>query len=206
MQFQRRGHTQGVFYRHGKLKQFKLRGWMMKKYTNISCVWFRPGAHALLHTLTTEGPFALYRGLFIRLFYVVPSAAINFTIYDQLKTSLFGNARTTFLCVCPRWHIRRLLIFVGEGSWNNVVYTVILGGLSRIVQTGVRTPFDVVKQQMQVQGIFTTALCVERRRRTKKRDINESQFISPRNGRCKVSCCCVSFGKYKRYDQVDWQT
>jgi hypothetical protein len=92
-------------------------------------VYYRNGAHAIWHTLSTEGPFALYRGLLIRLIYVVPSAAVNFTVYDQFKRSL-----------------------VGQGSWNHVGGAVILGSLARVVQTGIRTPFDIIKQQLQVQG------------------------------------------------------
>ena len=61
MQFQRKHHV-GVYYRHAM--------------------------HGVWHTLRTEGVLSLYRGLGVRLLYVVPSAAVNFTLYSETKAAL----------------------------------------------------------------------------------------------------------------------
>jgi len=93
-------------------------------------VYYRNGAHAIWHTLIHEGPLSLYRGLFVRLLYVVPSAAINFTVYEQTKNA-----------------------FVSGTAWYVPVLAAMTGITTRCLQTMIRTPFDVVKQSLQVQGM-----------------------------------------------------
>lgn len=93
--------------------------------------YYRNGLHAITHTVQTEGPLALYRGLLVRLAYAVPSAAVNFTIYAETKHALTDP----------------------NGSWYGPAIGVAAAVATRILQTSVRTPFDVVKQQLQVQGM-----------------------------------------------------
>ena len=93
--------------------------------------YYRNGLHAITHTFQSEGPLALYRGLWVRLAYAVPSAAVNFTIYAETKHALTDP----------------------HGTWYGPAIGVVVAVATRILQTSVRTPFDVVKQQLQVQGM-----------------------------------------------------
>jgi solute carrier family 25 iron transporter 28/37 len=98
--------------------------------------YYRHGLHAITQTVRTEGPLALYRGLLVRLIYVVPSAAVNFTLFAETKRALLDT----------------------RSSWYGPALGVAFAVAVRIAQTSIRTPFDVVKQQLQVQGMRGASL------------------------------------------------
>ena len=85
-----------------------------------------------------EGPAAFYRGLPARLVYIVPAAAISFVFYEQFRV-LYHE-----LLASPEQRPTR-------SGWVLGV-PLLLGGLARVAGTAVRTPFDVIKQRMQIQG------------------------------------------------------
>lgn len=84
---------------------------------------------------TTEGPAAFYRGLPARLVYIVPAAAISFVFYEQFRALYHAS---------PEQRATRSVWALGV--------PLLLGGIARVAGTAVRTPFDVIKQRMQIQG------------------------------------------------------
>lgn len=58
---------------------FDLPQFQRKHAMDPTATYYRNGLHCITHTAQTEGFFALYRGLAVRLAYAVPSAAVNFT-------------------------------------------------------------------------------------------------------------------------------
>jgi hypothetical protein len=62
-----------------KLIFFSFSQFQRKHAMAANATYYRNGLHCIIHTVKTEGFFALYRGLAVRLAYAVPSAAVNFT-------------------------------------------------------------------------------------------------------------------------------
>lgn len=85
-----------------------------------------------------EGIIAFYRGLPMRLAYVAPAAAVSFVFYEQFRVIFHADPSTA----------------VGGSSHSSgwVALPLLLGGALRVVGTTLRTPFDLIRQRMQVQG------------------------------------------------------
>lgn len=98
---------------------------------------YSSGWDAFKKILKTEPLSAFYRGLPIRLLYIAPSAAVSFTVYEQFKAAVNSD------------HENKL-------KWTTPVITLAAGVCARILGTAVRTPFDMLKQQMQIQGQLKT--------------------------------------------------
>jgi hypothetical protein len=81
-----------------------------------------------MQLVRSYGLLSLYRGYLMRLVYIGPSAAVSFTIYDEVK--------------------RRL---THEHAGHPLVPFAV-GIVLRMAGTGLRTPFDLVKQQLQLRG------------------------------------------------------
>lgn len=90
---------------------------------------YKNSFHALISTVKDEGIRALYKGLLVRWLCIIPSAAINFTIYEQTKTAIFAK------------------------EFYKVPLAFVFGALSRAFATWFRTPFDIIKQYQQVNGM-----------------------------------------------------
>ena len=109
-----------------------------------------------------EGKLALFRGLPIRLIYVTPSAAVSFALYEQFKRMLRNHQNSS--SSPPTFpEISRLGASKEKDeqdhppqSNNSTTYEPLIwltaGAAARLIGTAVRTPFDIVKQRMQVQG------------------------------------------------------
>lgn len=80
-----------------------------------------------------EGIGSFYRGLPARLVYVGPAAAVSFLFYEQFR-SMFHR---------PKDSVSSYALALGP---------LTAAGLMRVVGTTIRTPFDVVRQRMQVMG------------------------------------------------------
>jgi hypothetical protein len=88
--------------------------------------------HAFRVILRDEGPRGFTRGLPARLTYVTPAAGISFLCYEKLISALKKPKDEQHL-----W-LDKVLPFAGIAS-------------ARVMGTALRTPFDIVKQRMQVQ-------------------------------------------------------
>eukprot|EP01080_Neovahlkampfia_damariscottae_P004227 gene4227-7564_t len=93
---------------------------------------YKNGFHAFKSILKTEGFLALYKGLPIRLIYITPAAAVSFTVYEQFKQAVTGDDT--------------------QNNLKNVAITLTAGFCARIFGTAIRTPFDMLKQQLQVEN------------------------------------------------------
>eukprot|EP01129_Flabellula_baltica_P009471 TRINITY_DN3873_c0_g1_i1.p1 TRINITY_DN3873_c0_g1~~TRINITY_DN3873_c0_g1_i1.p1 ORF type:complete len:161 (+),score=22.34 TRINITY_DN3873_c0_g1_i1:126-608(+) len=108
----------------------KTRMQFQRKSSGMS--YYRNLAIGLKETVSKQGLGALYRGLPLKWIYIMPSAAINFTIYEQFKVFASGETEQS------RWRLP-LSIALGVGS--------------RAFMTFYRNPFDIIIQQIQVGGI-----------------------------------------------------
>ncbi|KAL0485713.1 hypothetical protein AKO1_003294 [Acrasis kona] len=97
-----------------------------KYYTN--------GFSALTNIIKDEGFLALYRGLPIRLIYITPAAAVSFTVYEQFMTAFRKTTKSDWV------------------SWQTPILTLCAGAGARVLGTACRTPLDILKQQLQVEG------------------------------------------------------
>ena len=93
------------------------------------------GLEAARDMWAKEGAVAFYRGLPARLVYIVPAAAVSFVFYEQFRALYHAG---------PEERRER-------SSWV-VGVPLLLGGLARVAGTALRTPFDTIKQRMQIQG------------------------------------------------------
>jgi hypothetical protein len=82
-----------------------------------------------------EGVPAFFRGLPARLLYIVPAASISFVFYEQFRALYHLDAQQR-----------------AEHSRWMLGVPLLLGGLARVAGTAIRTPFDIVRQRMQIQG------------------------------------------------------
>jgi len=80
-----------------------------------------------------------FRGLPVRLFYVAPAAAVSFTLYEQFKKIL-------------EWNFQTGKTNLNTFNVNEAIITLAAGGTARLFGTACRTPFDLVKQRLQIQG------------------------------------------------------
>ncbi|EFC50303.1 predicted protein [Naegleria gruberi] len=99
---------------------------------------YRNSFHCLSSMMKTER-FGIYRGLSLRLFYIGPGAAITFTAYEGYKK-----------------HAEKAKQKGESILTSGALYSLIIGGLGRAVESGIKTPFNIIKQQLQVEGQLTT--------------------------------------------------
>lgn len=85
-----------------------------------------------------EGLRGMYKGLPVRLLYITPAAAVSFTVYEQFMQAWNYNHEQL-----KQHH---------QVSWTLPFLTLAAGGLARVLGTACRTPFDILKQQLQVEG------------------------------------------------------
>lgn len=95
--------------------------------------------HALVTILKEEGVLGFFKGLPPRLMYITPAAAISFMFYEQFKALL------------------KMYTTGDRTNHNNFIFKhpavpLIAGGLARLLGTACRTPFDILRQRLQVQG------------------------------------------------------
>jgi len=83
-----------------------------------------------------EGVPAFFRGLPARLVYIVPAASVSFVFYEQFRAMYH---------LAPEQR-------AGRSHWWMMTVPLLLGGLARVAGTTIRTPFDIVRQRMQIQG------------------------------------------------------
>jgi hypothetical protein len=95
--------------------------------------YYTSGFNAFVSIVKEEGLRGLYRGLTVRLLYIAPAAAVSFTVYESFTQALHNRHSESF-------------------QWKTPVITLAAGALARVVGTACRTPFDILKQQLQVEG------------------------------------------------------
>lgn len=96
---------------------------------------YASGLEAARDMWAKEGAAAFYRGLPARLVYIVPAAAVSFVFYEQFRALYHAGPEER----------------QGRSSWV-VGVPLLLGGLARVAGTAMRTPFDTIRQRMQIQG------------------------------------------------------
>ncbi|PRP84811.1 hypothetical protein PROFUN_07465 [Planoprotostelium fungivorum] len=79
-----------------------------------------------------EGPKGFIRGLGPRLIYIVPSAAISFFCYERITSVIKDPA--------------------AFGGYNSAIAPVVGVTIARLTGSALRTPFDVVRQRLQMYG------------------------------------------------------
>ncbi|EFC50540.1 predicted protein [Naegleria gruberi] len=107
---------------------------------------YKHGIDAFTTILKEEGFRGLYKGLSVRLIYITPAAAVSFTVYEQFMQSIQGRLST----ISSKDNSSEEKS--SQFSWTTPLLTLSAGLLARIFGTACRTPFDIVKQQLQVEG------------------------------------------------------
>jgi len=105
----------------------------IKKDSALQVKTFNGALDAFRRIRASEGVIAFYRGLPARLLYNVPSAAVSFLFYEQFRT-LFHQPK------------------LSTKSYMYTILPLFAAGLARLTGTALRTPFDIIKQRMQIQG------------------------------------------------------
>jgi len=83
------------------------------------------------HMFKEEGVGSFYRGLPVRLLYIVPSATISFLFYEQFRHALHSRPANT------------------TTSSLSAIVPLLGAGIMRVIGTTCRTPFDVIRQRIQ---------------------------------------------------------
>jgi len=105
----------------------------LKSNAEMEVRTYKGSINAFRRMFVEEGVLSFYRGLPARLLYNVPSAAVSFLFYEQFRT-LFHQPK------------------LSAKSYMYTLLPLMAGGLARVTGTALRTPFDIVKQRMQIQG------------------------------------------------------
>jgi hypothetical protein len=100
---------------------------------NVIRKYYTSSYHAFISIIKDEGIRGLYKGLPIRLLYVAPAAAVSFTVYEQFTQAMHNRSADSF-------------------SWKTPVITLAAGAFARVLGTACRTPLDILKQQLQIEG------------------------------------------------------
>lgn len=102
---------------------------------------YKNGFDVIRQVTKNEGFLAVYSGLGIRLIYTIPSAAVSFALYEQVK-GLISN-----------------MIKKKNMEGMNVLFLSLFAGVSaRSIGSLIRTPFDLIRLNLQVQGITNNNL------------------------------------------------
>ncbi|XP_034704407.1 mitochondrial substrate carrier family protein B-like isoform X2 [Vitis riparia] len=105
-------------------------------------IYYRGIGHTLQTIVREEGIWGLYKGLGATLLGVGPSIAINFSVYETLRSS---------------WHSQR-------PNDSTVLVSLTCGSLSGIASSTATFPLDLVRRRMQLEGaggrarVYTTGL------------------------------------------------
>lgn len=127
---------------------------------------YRNVMDAFAQIARNEGLIGFYRGLPVKLLYIAPAAAVSFTVYDQCKR--------VFALTLQKLAPTNEKSSSGDGEMHDekhqqkpksvAVSAVLVPILSvtaffgaRLLGSMVRTPFDIVKQQLQLEGLFKTS-------------------------------------------------
>ncbi|KAL9644865.1 hypothetical protein ABK040_005345 [Willaertia magna] len=116
---------------------------------------YKNGFNAFLTILKEERLRGLYKGLSVRLIYIAPAAAVSFTVYEQFMRSLqdrFLNSNNKINVVDGVDGQNNNSITKELLSWKVPLLTLSAGVFARILGTACRTPFDILKQQLQIEG------------------------------------------------------
>ncbi|KAL9652621.1 hypothetical protein ABK040_015584 [Willaertia magna] len=106
-----------------------------KASPEIFNVVYKNSFQSIVHMIKHEG-FGIYRGLSVRLLYVGPGAAITFVAYERFRESAKIAKE------------QNSSIFTSYAFFSSLA----VGVIGRMLEIGIRTPFNVVKQQLQVEG------------------------------------------------------
>eukprot|EP00160_Parvularia_atlantis_P001471 Unigene11173_Nuclearia_a/m.34186 Unigene11173_Nuclearia_a/g.34186 ORF Unigene11173_Nuclearia_a/g.34186 Unigene11173_Nuclearia_a/m.34186 type:complete len:346 (+) Unigene11173_Nuclearia_a:37-1074(+) len=93
---------------------------------------------AFVAILREEGVRGFYKGLPARLLYIGPAAGVSFGLYEWFKRAL-------------------LSVRDGTGDTFEPIIPLLAGAGARLFGSSVKTPFDVVKQRLEVQGALRTS-------------------------------------------------
>jgi len=93
---------------------------------------------ALKRIIKEEGILSLWRGVTIKLLYKCPAGAISFGCYELFK-KLIHN---------PKESLKNY----NKPTVDNPFLPLAIGTVARVVGTASRTPFDIIKQRLQIQG------------------------------------------------------
>jgi hypothetical protein len=107
----------------------------VKKYTS--------GRDALFTIWKEEGLIGFARGLPARLVYVAPSAGVSFFFYETIVAQIRAPTNGTMFDQSSHPWITATLSFAGLAS-------------ARVLGSALRTPFDIIKQRMQIQSTLTS--------------------------------------------------
>lgn len=88
---------------------------------------------AFFSILKEEGMRGFYRGLPARLLYVGPAAGVSFGLYEWFRRAMVS-------------------VYDGTGDTFEPLIPIVAGASARLFGSSVKTPFDVVKQRLEVQG------------------------------------------------------
>lgn len=106
--------------------------------------------HAFSQILRKEGPSAFFNGIGPRLLYTVPSASVSFFFYEHFHR-FFQKAR--------REQSDDILSTSSTlESFSMALAPLFAGAVARVFGTAARTPFDIIKQRMQIKGSFKKQL------------------------------------------------
>lgn len=122
---------------------------------------YKNGLQALRTIAKEEGFTALYRGLPVRLIYITPAAAVSFTVYEQfmraVRRVVNGDQHEPSDNANNQSHEHKQQkqhqsLLDTAKSWKYPILTLCAGATARVFGTACRTPFDIVKQRLQVEG------------------------------------------------------
>ena len=130
---------------------------------------YRNPIHAFRTILAREGFWALYRGLPVKLAYVCPAASVSFAVYENMKNVLDDafqirkNKKATVLngpssssSESEAKNSSAFLSANGHAIWIAPLVSFGLFAGARMFGTFFRTPFDILKQQIQIEGQSAT--------------------------------------------------
>jgi hypothetical protein len=103
----------------------KTRMQVQKKNTGV----YTTTLSSISSIIKNEGPMALTKGLSVRWMYIVPGAAVQYTIYEQVKHAILSR------------------------KWERVPVALLFGIMVKGFMTLSRTPFDIIKQHRQLSGM-----------------------------------------------------
>ena len=89
--------------------------------------------HGIKTVAKTEGPLALFRGLWPTCLGVFPYIGIDFAMYETLKHSRF----------CPR---------VPNSDQRTISGLLVCGGIAGLVSQTIAFPLELVRRRLQIQG------------------------------------------------------
>lgn len=98
---------------------------------------YKNGIDAFFSIIREEGILRMYKGLPMKLVYITPAAAVSFTVYEQFMTNVNAELQKKNS---------------SKVSWTLPLLTLAAGGFARVLGTACRTPFDILKQQLQIEG------------------------------------------------------